>query len=122
MITAADIPYELADRVQGLSPGGIGALLLLARRTGSIRDSDHDLQLLKNLPPDHESDHVLDLALNILAGGTRIEPIEPRRNDEVDLNALGAQRLPDPTTEGDSCRRDSEADVVTLMDAFNKTW
>src|SRR3954447_6943891 len=38
MITAANIHYELADRVQGLSLGGIGAMLLLARRTGLIRD------------------------------------------------------------------------------------
>ncbi len=29
--------------------------------------------------------------------------------------------LPDPTTEGDFCRRFSETDVVTLMDAINQT-
>ena len=34
MITASNIHYELGDRVQGLGPGGIGAMLLLARRTG----------------------------------------------------------------------------------------
>ena len=121
MITAANIHYELADRVQGLSPGGIGAMLLLARRIGLIRDIDHDLHLLKKHLPYHESDHVLNIALNILAGGSRIEHLELRRNDEVYLDALGAQRIPDPTTEGDFCRRFSETDVVTLMDAFNKT-
>ena len=34
---------------------------------------------------------------------------------------LGAQCLPDPTTEGDFCRRFSQHDVVTLMDAINQT-
>ena len=43
MITASNIHYELADRVQGLNAGGIGAMLLLARRIGLIRDIDHNL-------------------------------------------------------------------------------
>ena len=47
MMTASNIHYELADRVQGLAPGGIGAMLLLARRTGLINDIDLNLQLLK---------------------------------------------------------------------------
>jgi hypothetical protein len=120
-MTADNIHYELAGRAQGLAAGGIGAMLLLAQRTGLIRDIDHDLHLLKKHLPYHESDHVLNLALNILAGGSRIEHIELRRNDEVYLDALGARRIPDPTTEGDFCRRFSEPDVVTLIDALNKT-
>jgi Transposase DDE domain group 1 len=121
MITASNIHYELADWVQGLNPGGIGAMLLLARRIGLIRDIDHNLHLLKKHRPYHESDHVLNIAFNIMASGKWIEHIELRRNDEVYLDALGAQRLPDPTTEGDFCRRFSEADVVALMDAINQT-
>ena len=113
MMTASNIHYELADRVRGLAPGGIGAMLLLARRTGLINDIDHNLQLLKRHLPYHESDHVLNIAFNILAGGKRIEHLELRRNDEVYLDALGADRIPDPTTAGDFCRRFSPADVVT---------
>ena len=120
MVTATNIHYELADRVQGLAAGGIGALLPLAQRTGLIRDIDHDLHLLKKHLPYHESDHVLNIALNIRAGGTRIEHIELWRNDVVFLDALGARRIPDPTTAGDFCRRFSEPDVVTLMDTINK--
>jgi hypothetical protein len=119
MMTATNIHYELADRVQGLAPGGIGAMMLVARSTGLIRDLDHNLHLLKRHLPYHESDHVLNLAFNILAGGRRLEHIELRRNDEVYLNALGAERIPDPTTEGDFCRRFTEADVLTLMDTLN---
>ena len=121
MITASNIHYELADRVQGLAAGGIGAMLLLARRIGLISDIDHNLHVLKRHLPYHESDHVLNIAFNALAGGKCIEHLELRRNDEVYLNALDAERLPDPTTEGDFCRRFTDPDVVDLMDAINQT-
>jgi hypothetical protein len=121
MMTADNIHYELAERVEGLAAGGIGAMLLLARRIGLIKGIDRDLHLLKKHLPYHESDHVLNLAFNILAGGRRIEHLELRRNDVAYLDALGAQRIPDPTTAGDFCRRFSEPDVVNLMDTINKT-
>jgi Transposase DDE domain group 1 len=120
VMTAANIHYEYADRVRGIAAGGIGAVFLLAQRIGLVKEIDRDLHLLKRHLPYHESDHVLNIAFNILAGGKRIEHLELRRNDEVYLDALGAQRLPDPTTEGDFCRRFAEPDVVTLMDAFNR--
>jgi hypothetical protein len=119
MIAASNIHYELADRVQGLAAGGIGAMLLVARRTGLIADIDQRLHLLKRHLPYHESDHVLNIAFNILAGGRRIEHLELRRNDEVYLNALDAERVPDPTTAGDFCRRFGLGDVLDLMDAIN---
>jgi Transposase DDE domain group 1 len=121
MMSAANIHYELGQRVQGLAPGGIGAMLLLARRTGLIAAIDHDLHLLKRHLPYHESDPVLNLAFNILAGGRRIEHLERLRNDAVYLDALGAVRIPDPTTAGDFCRRFQESDVLTLMEAINTT-
>ena len=121
MMSAANIHYEYADRVRGLSAGGIGAIFLLAQRVNLVNEIDRNLHLLKRHLPYHESDHVLNIAFNILAGGKRIEHLELRRNDEVYLDALGARRLPDPTTEGDFCRRFAEPDVVTLMDAFNRT-
>ena len=51
MITASNIQYELADRVQGLACGGIGAMLLVARKTGLIGDIDDRLHLLKRHLP-----------------------------------------------------------------------
>jgi hypothetical protein len=119
MLAAANIRYELTDRTRAIAPGGIGAIHLLARTVGLIRDIDRDLHLLKRHLPYHESDHVLNIAYNLLAGGSRLEHLEVRRNDEVFLDALGAERIPDPTTAGDFCRRFSEGDVERLMDTFN---
>jgi hypothetical protein len=121
MMAASDIHYEIADRVRGLAPGGIGAIHLLARKVGLTHDIDEGLHLLKRHLPYHESDHVLNIAYNLLAGGSRLEHIEVRRNDEVYLDALGAQRIPDPTTAGDFCRRFSQDDVEQLMGIVNET-
>jgi hypothetical protein len=119
MITAANIHYELGERARALAPGGIGVLLLLARRVGLIALIDHHLHLLQRHLPYHESDHVLNIAFNILAGGRRLEHLERLRNDPVYLDALGAVRIPDPTTAGDFCRRFHEADVLDLLEAIN---
>ncbi len=120
MITAGNIRYEMADRARGLACGGIGAMLLVARAAGLIDEIDGRLRLLKRHLPYHESDHVLNIAFNILAGGHRLEHLELRRNDEVYLDALGARRIPDPTTAGDFCRRFGPVDVLELMDAINE--
>jgi hypothetical protein len=120
MMTASNIHYEIADRTRAIAPGGIGAIHLLARKVGLIDDIDRDLHLLKRHLPYHESDHVLNIAYNLLAGGNRLEHLEVRRNDEVYLDALGARRIPDPTTAGDFCRRFADADVERLMDTLNE--
>jgi hypothetical protein len=121
MMTASNIHYQIAEKVRGLAPGGIGAIHLLARKLGLIEDINRDLHLLKRHQPYFESDHVLNIAYNLLAGGSRLEHIEVRRNDEVYLDALGAERIPDPTTAGDFCRRFAEADIEQLMGIFNET-
>ncbi|CAN5546255.1 hypothetical protein BH10PLA2_BH10PLA2_17030 [soil metagenome] len=119
MFTADNIQYEISSRTRGISHGGIGALHVLARQIGLIDAIDRDLKLLKFHRPFHESDHVLNFAYNALCEGTCLQDIELRRNDEVFLDALGAQRIPDPTTEGDFCRRFNSADIDILQCTFN---
>src|SRR3954451_11336924 len=119
IFTASDIHYEIADRTRGLSHGGIGAIHALARQIGLIDAIDQRLHLLKIHLPFHESDHVLNFAYNALCDGTCLQDIELRRNDEVFLDALGARRIPDPTTAGDFCRRFTAEQVHTLLDVFN---
>jgi hypothetical protein len=121
MYRASNIQYEHSDRVRGLASGGIGAMHRLAQHTGLVAALDQHVELLKRHLPYHESDHVLGVAYNILCGGTCLQDIEQRRQDEVYLDALGAQRIPDPTTAGDFCRRFAEADIEGLQTAINET-
>ena len=76
----------------------------LAGETGLVEAIDNNLHLLKVHVPYHESDHVLNIAYNTMCEGRCLEDIELRRNDETFLDALGTERIPDPTTEGDFCR------------------
>jgi hypothetical protein len=126
MLAASNIQYELAEKARGLGCGGIGAMHLLARGTGLIEAIDEHLHVLKVHLPYHESDHVLNIAYNFLSGGTCLQDLELLRNNESYLDALGAQRIPDPTTEGDFCRRFDEVDVEVLMSVINdarvKVW
>jgi hypothetical protein len=120
MLAAGNIQYDLADRDRAIAHGGIGAVHLLARHIGLIDAIDRDLHLLKVHLPYHESDHVLNIAYNIMCDGHCLQDLELRRNDEAHLDALGASRIPDPTTAGDFCRRfESDEQVLTLMEAIN---
>jgi hypothetical protein len=101
--------------------GGIGAIQLLVRKLGLDAAIDERLHLLKFHFPYHESDHVLNFAYDALCDGTCLDDIELRRNDVVFLDALGADRIPDPTTAGDFCRRFTTDDVETLQDVFDQT-
>ena len=121
MFSARNIQYEIAGKTRGLEAGGIGAFHLLAGRSGLSEAIDRELELLKRHLPYHESDHVLNIAYNVLCGGTCLEDIELRRSDEVYMDALGAQRIPDPTTAGDFCRRFEESDVELLLKIINET-
>jgi hypothetical protein len=121
VFTAPNIHYEVADKTRAIAPGGIGAIQLLVKKLALAEAIDERLHLLKFHFPYHESDHVLNFAYNALCNGTCLDDIELRRNDIVSLDALGADRIPDPTTAGDFCRRFTHDDVETLQDVFDQT-
>jgi hypothetical protein len=106
------VKYELADQARGIAYGGVGLMWKLAREVGLVEAIDSQLQLLKFHCPYHESDHVLNFAFNALCDATCLQDIELRRNDEVFLDALGTQSIPDPTTAGDFCRRFQSRDKI----------
>ncbi len=120
MLKASNIHYEMAERAQGMNCGGIGAMHLMVQRLGLIEDLDEHLKLLKVHLPYYESDHVLNIAYNITVGGVRLGDIELRRQDEVFLSGLGAERIPDPTTAGDFTRRFREADIMAVQECVNR--
>jgi hypothetical protein len=119
VMQASNIRYEIADRTQAISAGGIGAIHLMAQKIGLIDAINEKVPLLRLYLPYRESDHVLNIAYNLLAGGTRMEHIELRREDEVFLDAIGASRIPDPTTARDFCQRFTEDNVLRLTEAIN---
>ena len=122
MIMASNIDYEIAARTRGLNCGGIGAIHQMVRAVGLVDALDRNVHLLKVHLPYHESDHILNIAYNILAGGTCLEDLELRRTDAVYLDALGALRIPDPTTAGDFCRRfENDRQILVLMEAINQS-
>jgi hypothetical protein len=99
--------------------GGIGAIHAMAKRIGLVDAIDEVLGLLKVHLPYHESDHVLNIAYNVLSGHTCLEDLELLRHDEAYMDMLGTPRIPDPTTAGDFLRRFEPRDIVALMDAVN---
>ena len=121
MFSASNIHYDLSDKVRALDVGGVGAIHKMVQSIGLIDDIDKNLHLLKIHLPYHESDHVLNVAYNILAGGTCLEDIELLRNNEVYLDALGTPRIPDPTTAGDFFRRFNSFQIELLMDTINES-
>ncbi len=119
MLNGTNIHYEMSEKVKAISCGGIGAIHKMVQWSGLVKGIDAKLKLLKCHVPYHESDHVLNMSYNILSGGKRLEDIELNRNNEAYMDALGAQRIPDPTTAGDFTRRFSVEDNITLMECIN---
>jgi hypothetical protein len=115
-----NIHYDVADKARGGRFGGLGSCLLLVKHLDLPDAIDAHLHLLKRHVPYHESDHVLNLTYNILAGGTCLQDLELLRHDECYLDAVGAQRIPDPTTAGDFLRRFLPEDINTLMTVLNE--
>jgi hypothetical protein len=120
MLNTGTIQYEMADRTHGITCGGIGAVQMMVQKLGLDKAIDSCLHIFKLHNPYFESDHVLNIAYNILCDGDCLEDIEKLRNDENYLDAVGAERIPDPTTAGDFCRRFSTEQVERLQDIINE--
>jgi hypothetical protein len=119
-VFAATSPrYEVSDRIRCVRAGGIGAIHAMAKRIGLVDKIDEVLELLKVHLPYHESDHVLNIAYNVLSGHTRLEDLELLRHDEAYMDMLGTPRIPDPTTAGDFLRRFEPRDIEAFLDAVN---
>ena len=126
MLRVENMHYEIGERAVGTPYGGIGLIHQLVKKLDLPAIIDQRLHLFKFYLPYHESDHVLNMAYNALCDARCLQDLELRRQDEAYLNALGAARIPDPTTAGDFCRRFKEKDLADLQDAFDvarcKVW
>jgi hypothetical protein len=119
MLKDVNIAYQVGERTRAVGYGGLGVMHKLVCRLGLDQAINREVSVLKAHLPYHESDHVLNLAYNILSGGSCLEDIERLRQDESYLDGLGAERIPDPTTAGDFLRRFSRADLLSLQEAIN---
>lgn len=120
VLSARTPKYEMGERTHAIDVGGIGAVHMVATRLRLADAINRRVHVLKAHRPYHESDHVQNIAYNVLCGGQALEDIELRRNDETYLNALGAVAIPDPTTAGDFCRRFDAGTIDDLQDAINE--
>ena len=116
---AGKVHYEIGARINAMSYGGIGVMRRLASKPGLVREIDARLKVLKRHLPYFESDHVLNMAFNVLCGGTRLQDLGSLRNNAAYMDALGAETIPSPTAAGDFTRRYDEADVIGLMESIN---
>ena len=116
---AGKVRYEIGARINAMSYGGIGVVRELVSKLGLAGEINRRLTLLKRHLPYHESDHVLNIAYNLLCGGTRLEDLGSLRNNAAYMDALGAEVIPSPAAAGDFTRRFGEGDVVGMQEAFN---
>jgi hypothetical protein len=121
MFKDANIHYQIAERTRAIGCGGIGAMHKLVCKLKLDKAINRNIVLLKCHVPYWESDHVLNIAYNVLTGGTCLEDIERLRNDETYMNGLDAERIPDPTTAGDFLRRFDETWIFALQETINET-
>ncbi len=121
MIKPPKATYQLAEKQQAVCCGGLGMIMELVKQVGLRKQINRAVSIFRWYAPYDETDHVLNIALNLLTGGTCLEHLENRRNDETYLDALGAVRIPDPTTAGDFCRRFNELQLLHLMQAINRS-
>ena len=94
------IHLEIGDRIGAMSFGGIGVIRRLVSGLGLVREIDRRLYLLKRHLPYRESDHVLNIAYNVLCGGTRLEDPGGLRTNVPYLDALDAEMIPSPPAGG----------------------
>ncbi len=120
MIRPANIKLQLAERGHAVTCGGIAAILQLIKAIDLRKSLNDSASVFKLHLPYDEADHILNIALNLLAGGTCLDHLEHRRNDDAYLDALGATRIPDPTTAGDFCRRFSSMKLWMVMQGINQ--
>ena len=119
MLAGCNETFEMGSRVHATNFGGIGLVHRMVRQLGLPKLIDDTVSIFKGPGPYSESDHVLNIAYNVVCGGRTLDDLEYRRQDAAYMDALGATRLPDPTTAGDFLRRFKREDIDDLAEAIN---
>lgn len=120
MLGPVNIAYEASDRIQATAYGGLGAFHQMVNRIELSDELNGRVPIFKRHLPYFESDHILTLAYNVLSGGTCLQDIQNLRQDVPLVDAMGADRMPHPTTTGDFLRRFKEPHLLSMMDGINQ--
>ena len=120
VLPPGNLHYAVSEKGQGICWGGLGVVRQLAERLGLAEAIDQRVKVLKRHLPYHESDHVLSQVYNVVSGGICLQDAEAKRQDGNYRRAVGASRLPAPSTSGDFLRRFSAEDVRDLQESFNE--
>ncbi len=84
-ILTPSLELQLADRTQAISAGGLCPIMQLIKTLGLRQHINSGIPIFKAYAPYDEADHVLNIALNLLAGGTCLDHLEIRRYDGRDI-------------------------------------
>lgn len=126
MIAPPSIEFELSDRSPGCEWRWPWRHSTDGKTTQSRCLDQHRLSDPQDAPALHGSRSRPQHCLQPACGGSCLEQLELRRKDEGYLNTLVAERIPDPTTAGDFCRRFNSFDVMALQELFHdarwKVW
>lgn len=120
VLESGNVSYEIAGRTRAVGCGGLGLVQQALEATGLRAAIDEKVRVLKQRRPYFESDHILTMALNLVAGGRSLDDIERHRGNEAFLDALGARRIPAPSTAGDFLRRFDADGLEHLMESMNR--
>ena len=71
------LKYELSEKTQAIGVGGVPLMISLAQKLGLTDAIDRRLHLLKFHLPYHESDHVMNFAINAFCGGFWRDDVMP---------------------------------------------
>lgn len=112
--------FDMTMRGNVTAFGGVALAAQLADHLGLREELDTSVQLLQRHRPYTDADHILSLAFASFCGARALDDLDTLREDEAYLDAIGMQRIPDPTTSGDFLRRFDEDSVGRLMEAINR--
>ena len=120
VISASNIHYEMADRTRAISAGGIGLIHQMVKGLQLDKAINQTLNLFKIYLPYCESDHVLNIAYNLLAGGTCLEHLELRRMTRFIWTLWEPSGSPTRPPPGTSADGSTGGKYSRLMETFNE--
>ena len=68
VLRGTNAAYEIAERVRAVASGGVALIHCMVQALRLDQEIDDRVEVLKFHQPYHESDHVTNIAYNLLAG------------------------------------------------------